>query len=164
MSAAGSHAAKAMAKATAGSLSRLVTLKTRAEFQRIRKGARWATPAFVLEAKERGNSGGEKVKLEPRFGFTVTRQVGKAVERNRIRRRLKAAVRSVQKDHARADFDYVLIARRTALDSAYGTLVADLTTALDRVNSSARRERRGRATRKSARPSDLKGPHRESSC
>ncbi len=147
VSGAGSRVAKAMAKATAGSLSRLVTLKTRAEFQRIRKGARWATPAFVLEAKERGNPAGEKVKLEPRFGFTVTRQVGKAVERNRIRRRLKAAVRSVQKDHARADFDYVLIARRTALDSAYGTLVADLTTALDRVNSGARRDRRGGTTR-----------------
>ena len=32
---------------------RLATLKRRAEFLRIRKGARWATPAFVLEAKRR---------------------------------------------------------------------------------------------------------------
>lgn len=147
VSAAGSHVAKAMAKATAGSLPRLVTLKTRAEFQRIRKGARWATPAFVLEAKERGNGGGKAAKPEPRFGFTVTRQVGKAVERNRIRRRLKAAVRSLQKDHARADYDYVLIARRTALDGAFGTLVADLATALDRVNRATKRDRRGGATR-----------------
>ena len=55
---------------------------------------------------------------EPRFGFTITQQVGKAVERNRIRRRLKAAVRDVGPDHARREFDYVLIARRPALTSA----------------------------------------------
>jgi ribonuclease P protein component len=141
------HPAEVMAKATAGSRSRLVTLKTRAEFLRIRKGARWATPAFVLEAKERGTPAAEKVKSEPRFGFTVTRQVGKAVERNRIRRRLKAAVLSVQANHTRADYDYVLIARRTALESAFGVLVADLATALDRVNSGAKRDRRGGASR-----------------
>ena len=41
-------------------------------------------------------------RAAPRFGFTVTRQIGKAVERNRIRRRLKAAVKGVQADHARA--------------------------------------------------------------
>ena len=147
VSATASHPAEVMAKATAGSRSRLVTLKTRAEFQRIRKGARWATPAFVLEAKERDTQTAEKVKSEPRFGFTVTRQVGKAVERNRIRRRLKAAVTSVQEKHARAEFDYVLIARRTALESAFGALVADLATALDRVNSGAKRDRRGGASR-----------------
>jgi ribonuclease P protein component len=129
------------AKQTTGSLSCVVTLKRRAEFQRIRKGARWSASAFVLEAKERGDR--EGTMPHPRFGFTITRQVGKAVERNRIRRRLKAAVRKLQNDHARVDFDYVVIARRPALDSAFAALVADLTTALDRVNSGAKRDRRG---------------------
>jgi RNase P protein component len=54
----------------------------------------------------------------------------------------------VQQDHARPDFDYVLIARRTALDSAFDALVADLATALDRVNSGAKRDRRGGASRR----------------
>ena len=135
--------AKALAKATADLLPPVVTLKMRAEFQRIRKGARWATPAFVLEAKERGDGLGEGATPRPRFGFTVTRQIGKAVERNRIRRRLKAAVRNVQQGHTRADFDYVLIARRPALECTFGALEADLVTALDRVNSGARRDRRG---------------------
>src|SRR5262245_47191085 len=54
------------AKQTTGSLSRVVTLKRRAEFQRIRKGARWATSAFVLEAKERGDR--EGTMPHPRFG------------------------------------------------------------------------------------------------
>jgi ribonuclease P protein component len=111
----------------------LVTLKRRDQFLRIRRGARWATAAFVLEAKRRideaANDGDR-----PRFGFTVAKQVGKAVERNRIRRRLKAAVRDVQMAHARRDFDYVLIARRPALSSTYGALVNDLVTALERVH------------------------------
>jgi ribonuclease P protein component len=133
--------AKTLAKSTTGRLSRVVTLKRRAEFQRIRKGARWAAAAFVLEARKRTDPDG--TTQSPRFGFTVTRQVGKAVERNRIRRRLKAAVRNLQKDHARPDFDYVLIARRSALEQAFGALVADLSIALDRVNGGAKRDRRG---------------------
>jgi ribonuclease P protein component len=136
--------AKSLAQGTTGPPSRVVTLKRRAEFQRIRKGARWATTAFVLEARARGDG----ATPHPRFGFTITRQVGKAVERNRIRRRLKAAVGKLQKEHARPDFDYVLIARRSALEQAFPALVADLATALDRVNGgAARRDRRGGAGR-----------------
>ena len=115
------------------SAPRLVTLKRRAQFLRIRKGARWATSAFVLEAKRRDDEPAD-AQAEPRFGFTVTKQIGKAVERNRIRRRLKAAVKDVQMAHARSDFDYVLIARRPALTSAYTVLVSDLVTALERVH------------------------------
>jgi len=120
---------------------RLATLKRRTEFQRVRKGARWATPAFVLEARARGEGQDEHAAGTPRFGFTVTRQVGKAVERNRIRRRLKAAVREAGLSHARSDFDYVLIARRPALTSAYQVLAASLVEALRRVHRPAGRGR-----------------------
>lgn len=112
------------------SVPRVVTLKRRAQFLRIRKGARWATSTFVLETKPRD----DEDAAEARFGFTVTKQIGKAVERNRIRRRLKAAVKDVQMAHARSDFDYVLIARRPALTSAYTALVSDLVAALERVH------------------------------
>jgi ribonuclease P protein component len=78
---------------------------------------------------------------EPRFGFTVTRQIGKAVDRNRIRRRLKAAVRGVGPDHAKGNFDYVLIARKPALTSAFGAIVSDLVKALERVHRAPARER-----------------------
>ena len=115
------------------STQQLVTLKRRAQFLRIRKGARWATAAFVLEAKPRDEEAAD-ARDEPRFGFTVTKQVGKAVERNHIRRRLKAAVRDVQMAYAKGDFDYVLIARRPALTSAYTALVSDLVAALERVH------------------------------
>jgi ribonuclease P protein component len=120
---------------------RLATLKRRPEFLRVRAGTRWATPRFVLEGKRRDARALPEV---PRFGFTVSKQVGGAVERNRIRRRLKAAVRGILPDHTRQDFDYVLIARRPALDVAFATLVADLIEALQRVHARKRRPRRER--------------------
>jgi ribonuclease P protein component len=119
-----------------------VTLKRRAEFLSVRGGARWATPAFVVEGKRRpsGVAGGG-----PRFGFTVSKQVGGAVERNRIRRRLKAAARDVLLEHARRNYDYVLIARRPALDAAFAALVSDLADALKRVHARSERPQRGKA-------------------
>jgi len=114
---------------------RLATLKRRSEFLRIRKGARFATPVFVLEAKRRVNETEDSPGQGARFGFTVSKQVGIAVERNRIKRRLKAAVRDVVRDHARSDFDYVLIARRAALDAGFAVLVSDLIKALGRIHA-----------------------------
>jgi ribonuclease P protein component len=113
---------------------RLATLKRRSDFLRLRKGARWSTPGFVLEAMQRSGENGMAGEEQPRYGFTVTKQIGGAVERNRIRRRLKAAVRSAQMAHARPDFDYVLIARPPALHLPYIALVRDLEKAFDRVH------------------------------
>jgi ribonuclease P protein component len=126
---------------------RLATLRRRPEFLRVRGGARWATPAFVLEGKGRDPTAlptdASAPAETPRFGFTVTKQVGNAVERNRIRRRLKAAVRGILPDHAQRNFDYVLIARRPALDAGFAALVSDLIEALHRVHTRKPRTRRG---------------------
>ena len=114
----------------------LASLKRRADFLRVRGGARCATAAFVLEAKPREPQ--SKAVNQARFGFTVTKRLGKAVERNRIKRRLRAAARDVHMHHVRAEFDYVVIARSSALDTAYSILVDDLTKALDRVHRASR--------------------------
>ncbi|MBO0766694.1 MAG: ribonuclease P protein component [Hyphomicrobiaceae bacterium] len=114
--------------------ARLTTLKRRPEFLRVRSGVRWATPAFVLEGKPRSDPGAGD---QARFGFTVSKQVGGAVERNRIRRRLKAAIRGILPDHVRRDFDYVIVARRPALDAQFSALVSDLVDALKRVHMRA---------------------------
>ncbi len=121
-----------------GSTSRVTTLKSRSEYLRVRKGSRCATAAFVLEAKARDASTPPE---GPRFGFTVTRQIGKAVERNRIRRRLKAAVRDAAPNHASGEFDYVLIARRAALTSQFAALVGELARAFTRVHRAPTRVR-----------------------
>jgi ribonuclease P protein component len=64
-----------------------------------------------------------------RFGITVTRKVGNAVVRNRVKRRLRAALRSLATpaDAAgEARFDYVVVARREALAAPFDSLLDDL--------------------------------------
>jgi ribonuclease P protein component len=122
----------------------LVTLKTRAEFLAVRGGARCATPAFVLETKPRTpvTRGGaspdvtatDAAPMGPRFGFTITKKIGNAVVRNRIRRRLKAALTPLSAQLAAATHDYVVIARQPAFDIPFATLQKDLERALQRVH------------------------------
>ena len=126
--------------------TRIATLKSRPEFLRIRKGARFASPGFVLEAKRREDAG--LGADGARFGFTVSKKVGNAVERNRVKRRLKAAVRDLVRDHARNDFDYVLIARRAALDAVFATLTSNLITAFGRVHAKPGDGQKGQAQRR----------------
>lgn len=116
----------------------LTTLKRRAEFLRIRGGLRWATPAVVLEAKPRPEALESVDEVPPgsRFGFTVSKKIGKAVVRNRVRRRLKAAARELL-PLARPGFDYVVIARPPAIERAYADLKSDLARAIGRVHRAA---------------------------
>lgn len=111
---------------------KLTTLKKRSEFLRIRGGARCPTPPFVLETKPRTDP--LSATDPPRFGFTVTKAIGGAVERNRIRRRLKAAVTAIGPGSARLGHDYVLIARKDALEIPFDSLKKDLERAFHRVH------------------------------
>ena len=104
-----------------------VRLKRRAEFQRVARGRRTHATAFTLQSLARP---AESPLGEPRFGLTVTRKVGNAVVRNRIRRRLKEALRLAPGLEARADHDYVLVARLEALGRPFETLMKDLARAL----------------------------------
>lgn len=118
---------------------KLTTLRKRREFLRIRGGGRSSTHAFVLEGKPRpasndGVSGERRTEDRPRFGFTVTKRLGNAVRRNRIRRRLKAALGEVAKSAAKAHFDYVLIARPPAFDIQFEDLVSLLQKSFERVH------------------------------
>ena len=79
------------------------------------------------------------------MGLTVTKGVGGAVERNRVRRRLKEALRAAAPLEAERDHDYVLMARREALGRGFVALVDDVRTAF-------RAARRGEADGRGRRP------------
>lgn len=119
----------------------LVTLKKRAEFLRIRGGARFAGSTFVLEAKPR-TPAGPAADPGPRFGFTITKALGGAVVRNRIRRRLRAALLEVAPVAAQDGMDYVVIARQPAATRPFEDLKKDLEHALQRVHHPQRQQRR----------------------
>ena len=69
------------------------------------------------------------------MGFTASRKVGKAVERNRARRRLKAAAAEVLPEKGWPGTDYVVIARRACLRRPYAALLGDLSTAVERLSA-----------------------------
>lgn len=100
-------------------------LKKRAEFLNAAKGARHHAAAFSLQAIAR-NTRDEA----PRFGLTVTKKEGGAVERNRMRRRLREALRRAAPLEAKPGFDYVIVARREALGVGFDRLVSELARAM----------------------------------
>ena len=107
-------------------------LKRRSDFRAAAESARASGRAFVLQARERAEDGAVRV------GFTVSRQVGNAVERNRVRRRLREIVRlsaAAGAAHLRPGHDYVLIGRRAALAAPFGEMVQELDRALIRVHA-----------------------------
>ena len=91
----------------------MLRLKQRADFLAAAGGAKVATAGFVLQGRNRDDG------APARIGFTVSRKVGTAVERNRVRRRLRDIVRRSPADDLRSGYDYVLIGRRTALSRQF---------------------------------------------
>lgn len=111
-------------------------LKQRADFLAARAGMKAHVAGFVLELRERGD------EAPPRVGFTVSKKVGTAVERNRVRRRLREIVRRSATERLKPGRDYVLVGRRAALHLPFDRLVEDLSGALNRVHGSRDRSRR----------------------
>lgn len=112
-------------------------LKRRPEFLRVASARRkWAAPGLVLQARRRGQTDAGRTPPDAvRVGFTVSRKVGNAVTRNRVRRRLRAAAREVLPEHARDGYDFVLIGRAGTVRRPWSALVRDLETALRRLGA-----------------------------
>jgi len=122
----------------------LERLKKRRDFLAAAKGHRAPRRAFVLEARQRDDDGA------PRFGFTVSKKTAvKAVERNRIRRRLREAVRLAGAANARPGHDYVLVGRRGALTEPFADLTSALADAMRRLpeTTAPKGEARGQSPR-----------------
>ncbi len=76
---------------------------------------------FLLEVLDK-----EKPDALPRIGFTVTKKVGNAAVRNRVRRRLKEAVRQNAAADMRPGHDYVMVGRREVLQAGWPMLCAEI--------------------------------------
>lgn len=102
----------------------LPRLKARSEFVNVNQnGQKAATSGLVLLIVP--NS--EKII---RVGFTVTRKVGNAVVRNRIKRRFRALAEDVIAPYGKTGYDYVIIGKHSSVKRPYGLLIKDLKYAL----------------------------------
>ncbi len=74
-----------------------------------------------------------------RVGFTASRKVGGAVQRNRAKRRLRAAARAVMPGAVVPGFDYVLVARGAVLTCRYADLESTLRAAMAELSKAQAR-------------------------
>ncbi len=105
----------------------LRTLRKRSEFLAARAGEKRRGPLFLLEVHARGDDGPARV------GFTVTKKVGNAVVRNRVRRRLREAVRRHAAGDMKPGSDYVIVGREDILTVPFRTLASELTRRIRRT-------------------------------
>lgn len=105
-------------------------LTRRPQFLAVQKGRRFHTARMTLQGLLREDAEGLRV------GLTVTKREGHATERNRIRRRLRAAWPRAASGHLDRHADIVVIGRREALGAPFDVLVDDLARGLRAVTKS----------------------------
>ncbi|WP_298845040.1 ribonuclease P protein component [uncultured Roseobacter sp.] len=115
----------------AASLRAVTTLRKRHDFLLAARALHVSKPGFVLQMRRHAaeNASGMRV------GFTCSKKVGNAVQRNRAKRRLREIARAVLPHKGLADTDYVLIGRRDKTASLpFDRLKADLESAIDNLH------------------------------
>ena len=101
-------------------------MRRRADFLAANRGLRVACPGFVLLAHPNAGHG-------KRYGITVTKKVGNAVVRNRIKRRFRELLRAALPVQGLPDHDHVLIARDGAIERDFASMREELSAALTRA-------------------------------
>ncbi len=106
----------------------------RADYLAANRGRRQTTPGFILLVNDRRDS-----DPVPRIGITVSKKVGGAVVRNRMKRRFRALARELLPVHAIAGADHVLIGRKDGIERDFDLLRAEMIKALGRLKTDKHR-------------------------
>ena len=120
------------------------TLTRRADFLAANKGLRNARVGFVLLTRPNDGQG-------TRFGITVTKKIGNAVVRNRMKRRFRELLRAALPEQGLPDHDHVLIGRAGGVERDFEKLADELSRALARAREGKGASGRGRRPRRGNR-------------
>ena len=102
----------------------LKTIKKRIDFVKVsEKGKKFFTQGFILQKYKRDFSSKENTA---RVGFMITKKIGNAVERNKIKRRFRAIIKEVLNNYLKKNYDYVIIANKKSLVMNYKELKNDV--------------------------------------
>jgi ribonuclease P protein component len=115
---------------TAANTPGLKTLRKRRDFLAANSSKRAAMPGFVLLVRNR-EDGDETIHL----GITVTKKIGGAVVRNRMKRRFRALGREILPAKGVSGADHVLIGRKGGVERDFDSLRTEFAKALDRIKS-----------------------------
>jgi ribonuclease P protein component len=107
---------------------RLSSLTRRADFLAANRGRRAPMPGFVLLVRPR-----EDGDTRIRFGITVTKKIGGAVVRNRMKRRFRSLARDLLPENGIAGADHVLIGRQGGIERDFALLRTELEKALRKL-------------------------------
>ena len=111
--------------APADSNQPIEVIRKRADFLAANRGKRFVTSSFVLLAHRRRSDhsiGTAKI----RYGITVTKKIGNAVARNRMKRRFRALLAQSLPRNGIAGVDHIMIGRKAVKEADFATMKADL--------------------------------------
>ena len=111
----------------------LSVLQRRADFLAANRGLRVARPGFVLLVRPNGAPDAPDSGQGKRYGITVTKKIGNAVVRNRMKRRFRELLRAALPEQGLPDHDHVLIGREGGVERDFSLLREELGAALSRA-------------------------------
>ncbi len=110
-------------------MTKMIPLRRRSDFLLASsKGRKGVSSTLILQHRDRGDD------MPPRVGFTATKKIGNAPQRNRAKRRLRELSRLYLSSIAAKGGDYVLIARYNTAAADWATLARDLHHAVERAS------------------------------